>query len=149
MPLYAAYATTLDPDQMARCAPHSPLWDTGWREGWRLTFGGGRAQGDGALATVVEDVTSSVFVALYDVAEWDLKALDGWEGGDLGVYSRIKVRATTLLDGEVTAWTHVLNDYEGGLPTARYLELLAAAAEKAGAPADYVLDLRSRPCEPG
>ncbi|AAZ56593.1 gamma-glutamylcyclotransferase [Thermobifida fusca] len=148
MPLYAAYATTLDPDQMARCAPHSPLWDTGWLEGWRLTFGGGRAQGDGALATVVEDVTSSVFVALYDVTERDLHALDSWEGSDIGLYSRIKVRATTLFNGEVTAWIHILNDYEGGLPSARYLEMIASAAQKAGAPADYVQALRSRPCEP-
>ncbi len=148
VPLYAAYANNLDPDQMAECAPHSPLWNTGWLQGWRLTFGGGSAQGDGALATVVEDPGSSVFVALYDVADWDLQRLDGWEGGDIGVYTRIKVRVTTLLDGEVTAWTHVLNDYEGGLPTARYLEMLATAAEKAGAPLDYVLDLRSRPCEP-
>src|SRR5690606_12200479 len=133
---------------MARCAPHSPLWDTGWLEGWRLTFGGGRAQGDGALATVVEDVTSSVFVALYDVTERDLHALDSWEGSDIGLYSRIKVRATTLFNGEVTAWIHILNDYEGGLPSARYLEMIASAAQKAGAPADYVQALRSRPCEP-
>jgi len=48
----------------------------------------------------------------------------------------------------VTAWIHILNDYEGGLPSARYLEMIASAAQKAGAPADYVQALRSRPCEP-
>jgi hypothetical protein len=40
----------------------------------------------------------------------------------------------------------VLNAYEGGLPSARYLGIVADAAEKAGAPADYVQGLRSRPC---
>ena len=40
----------------------------------------------------------------------------------------------------------MLNAYEGGLPSARNLGLLADAAEKAGAPADYVAEIRARPC---
>jgi hypothetical protein len=39
----------------------------------------------------------------------------------------------------------VLNGYEGGLPTSWYLSEIANAAEAAGAPADYVEQLRSRP----
>jgi hypothetical protein len=50
------------------------------------------------------------------------------------------------LDGSVVAWLYVLNDWEGGLPSARYLGIVADAAEAAGAPADYVASLRSRPC---
>jgi hypothetical protein len=46
----------------------------------------------------------------------------------------------------VAAWLYVLNDYEGGLPSARYLGIVADAAEMAGAPADYVAGLRTRPC---
>jgi hypothetical protein len=46
----------------------------------------------------------------------------------------------------VLAWLYVLNAYEGGLPSARYLGMMANAAELAGAPADYVAWLRSRPC---
>jgi len=46
----------------------------------------------------------------------------------------------------VLAWTYVLNGYEGGLPSERYLGLIAEAAEAAGAPADYVEELRSREC---
>jgi hypothetical protein len=45
----------------------------------------------------------------------------------------------------VTAWVYVYNGYEGGLPTAWYLAEIAAAAEKAGAPVDYVAQLRDRP----
>ena len=51
-----------------------------------------------------------------------------------------------MLDGDALAWLYVLNAYEGGLPSARYLGILADAAEKAGAPADYVTGLRDRPC---
>jgi hypothetical protein len=45
----------------------------------------------------------------------------------------------------VTAWVYVYSGYEGGLPTAWYLAEIAAAAEKAGAPADYLTELRARP----
>jgi hypothetical protein len=43
-------------------------------------------------------------------------------------------------------WVYVLNGYEGGLPSARYLGLMADAAEAAGAPDDYIYDLRNRSC---
>ena len=52
------------------------------------------------------------------------------------------------LDGENTAWLYVLDAYEGGLPSARYLGLMAECAEAAGAPDDYVAELRRRPCRP-
>ena len=146
MALYAAYASNMDPEQMAQRAPHSPLQGTGWLQGWRLTFGGEDISWDGALATVVEDSDAQVFVALYDVPEWDEQELDGWEGTELGVYRKIRVRVQTL-EGAVVAWLYVLDDYEGGLPSARYLGILCDAAERAGAPDDYVKDLRSRPCK--
>ena len=56
-----------------------------------------------------------------------------------------ELRVSTL-DGDVLAWLYVLDDYEGGLPSARYLGMMADAAEAAGAPSDYVTWLRSRPC---
>ena len=50
------------------------------------------------------------------------------------------------LDGEELVWLYVLQAYEGGLPSARYLGVIAEAAEIAGAPVDYVAELRGRPC---
>jgi hypothetical protein len=46
----------------------------------------------------------------------------------------------------VLAWVYVLDGYEGGLPSARYLGLIAEAAQAAGAPDEYVAELRARPC---
>jgi gamma-glutamylcyclotransferase (GGCT)/AIG2-like uncharacterized protein YtfP len=145
--LYAAYGSNMDPLQMLLRAPHSPGRGTGWLQGWRLTFGGEDLGWEGALATVVEDADpeSQVFVALYDISEPDEDALDEWEGSDLGLYAKIRVRVATL-EGDVTAWLYVLDDYEGGLPSARYLGIIADAAEAAGAPDDYVVALRERPC---
>lgn len=145
MPLYAAYGSNMEPAQMMERAPHSPLAGTGWLEGWRLTFGGEDLGWEGALATIVEDPTSRVFVVLYDVNAADEKGLDRWEGGELFLHNKIRLRVQTL-DGPVLAWLYVLDAYEGGLPSARYLGVLADAAEAAGAPADYVNDLRTRPC---
>lgn len=125
--------------------PHSPLRGTGWLAGWRLTFGGEDRGWDGALATVVEDPMSQVFVAWYDVPPEDETALDGWEGCDLGLYRKLRLRVQTL-DGEELAWLYVLDAYEGGLPSASYLGVLGEAAQAAGAPDDYVYDLRHRPC---
>ncbi len=146
--MYAAYASNLDPERMLARAPHSPLQGTGWLDGWRLTFGGEDLGWDGALATVVEDPDSSVYVALYDLTPADEKRLDEWEGvGDSGLdlYRKIKVRVATL-EGEHVAWTYVLDAYEGGLPSAQYVGLIAEAAEAAGAPDDYVRALRELPC---
>lgn len=116
---------------------------TGWLHGWRLTFSGGDIGWEGALATVVEDPDSKVFVVLYDVPEEDEVSLDRWEGSELGIHRKIRVRVDT--EGEpVLAWLYVLDAYEGGLPSARYLGVMADAAEIAGAPSDYVRDLRTR-----
>jgi gamma-glutamylcyclotransferase (GGCT)/AIG2-like uncharacterized protein YtfP len=148
MALYAAYGSNLDPARMASRAPHSPLFGTGWLTGWRLTFGAEELSWDGALATVVEAPDApdqQVYVALYDLTPADERALDEWEGVPISLRRKIRVRVHTL-EGEATAWIYVLDAYEGGLPSARYLALLSDAAEAGGAPQDYVHDLRSRPC---
>jgi hypothetical protein len=149
MALYAAYGSNLDPERMAIRAPHSPLRGTGWLQGWRLTFGGEDVSWEGPLGTVVEAVDDpeghQVYVALYDLTDGDVESLDKWEGVDIGLFRKLKVRVQTL-DGDVGAWIYVLDAYEGGLPSARYLGMIAEAAEAGGAPDDYVAELRSRPC---
>lgn len=145
MPLYAAYGSNMDPAQMKERAPCSPMAGTGWLVGWRLTFGGEDLGWEGALTTIVEDPDSQVFCVLYDVSEPDESRLDRWEGAELGLYRKIRLRVQTL-EGSVLAWLYVLDAYEGGLPSARYVGVVADAAESAGAPTDYVAELRTRPC---
>ena len=142
---YAAYGSNLDPGRMRAYCPHSPMVGTGWLEGWRLTFAGEEELGwEGAVCTIVESSGDRVFVALYDVHPWDEAQLDEVEGVTSGYYRKLHLRVATL-DGDVTAWVYVYSGYEGGLPTAWYLTEIAGAAEKAGAPADYVAGLRGRP----
>jgi gamma-glutamylcyclotransferase (GGCT)/AIG2-like uncharacterized protein YtfP len=142
VPVYAAYASNMDPARMALRCPHSPLRGTGWLNGWRLTFAGEQHGWDGALATVVEAPGSQVFVTLYDLTHEDESKLDEWEPS---IYTKLRLRVDTL-EGDVLAWLYVLNDYEGGLPSASYLGILVEAAAAAGAPEDYVAELRQREC---
>ncbi len=142
MPLYAAYASNMDPARMLARCPHSPARGTGWLVGWRLTFAGEDHGWDGAIATVVEHPPSQVFVALYDLTGEDEARLDAWE---TGLYRKLRLRVQTL-EGAQLAWLYVLDAYEGGLPSASYLGILTEAADAAGAPDDYVQDLRARPC---
>jgi hypothetical protein len=143
--LYAAYGSNMNPEQMLARCPHSPAAGTGWLNGWRLSFGAEELGWDGALAMVVPEAGSQVFVALYDLSPQDQAELEFWEGTDTGLYNKVKLRVSTL-DGDVLAWVHLLDGYEGGLPSARYLGLIAEAAQAAGAPDEYVVELRERPC---
>ncbi len=145
MALYAAYGSNMDPAQMMQRCPATPVAGNGWLTGWRLTFGGEDLGWEGSLTTLVEEPDSSVFCVLYDISPADEKILDSWEGADIGLYSKIRLRVRTA-DGEKLAWLYVLQGYEGGLPSARYLGVIAEAAEVAGAPAEYVSELRSRSC---
>ena len=144
MTLYAAYGSNLDPAQMLVRAPHSPHRGIGWLENWRLTFGGEDIGWEGAVATVVEEPLSRVFVALYDLTPADEAALDNWEGANLDLYTKIRVRVHTM-NGEELAYIYVLNAFEGGLPSKRYLSIMLDAAIAAGAPVDYLEDLAKRP----
>lgn len=144
MTLYAAYGSNLDPRQMMVRAPHSPHRGNGWLKGWRLTFGGEEIGWEGSVATLVEDENSAVFVALYDLTGADELALDEWEGVTTDLYRKIRVRVESL-DGTSLCYVYVLNSYEGGLPSRRYLDIMINAAIEAGAPDDYIETLRSRP----
>jgi len=145
VPLYAAYGSNMDPAQMLCRCPHSPEAGTGWIHGWRLTFGGEELGWEGALPTIVPAEDQHVFVALYDVSAEDQRLLDAWEGADTDMYMTMRVRVLTLTE-DVLAWTYVLDAFEGGLPSARTIGLIADAAQVAGAPDDYVAALRGREC---
>ena len=146
MGLYAAYGSNMDPAQMRRRCPHSPLAGTGWLRGWRLTFGGEELGWEGALATWSARTARRLRRALRRAAA-DEQALDSWEGADHGLYQR-STCACTRWTGTCWPGSTSLDAFEGGLPSARYLGVIADAAEAAGAPDDYVAELRSRECPP-
>lgn len=122
---------------MLQRAPHSPHLGTGWLRGWRLTFGGEEIGWEGAVATLAEAPSESVFVSIYDLTRQDESNLDQWEGVTTNLYSKIRVRVDTLT-GVQLCYVYVLNSFEGGIPSKRYLEIMINAAIEAGAPSDYL-----------
>ena len=144
MALYAAYGSNMDPRQMLERAPHSPHRGTGWIEGWRLTFGGEDIGWEGSVATIVESPGSHVFVSLYELTDFDESSLDQWEGIAADLYRKIRLRVQTL-DGSPLSFIYVLNGFEGGYPSQRYLKIMVDSAIAAGAPDDYLQALRSHP----
>jgi hypothetical protein len=126
---------------MLQRAPHSPHLGTGWLRGWRLTFGGEEIGWEGAVATLAEAPSESVFVSIYDLTRQDESNLDQWEGVTTNLYSKIRVRVDTLT-GVQLCYVYVLNSFEGGIPSKRYLEIMINAAIEAGAPSDYLEKLK-------
>lgn len=59
------------------------------------------------------------------------------------LYRKIRVRVETMTGAQL-CYVYVLNSFEGGKPSARYLEIMIAAAIEAGAPDDYIAELRER-----
>src|ERR1700727_2593906 len=139
----------MHPEQMQQRARHSPMPGPGWLHGWRLTFGGEDIGWEGALATVVQDPTSKVFVVLYDMTPAEGGHLDPWEGSQPGVHKKIRCRVERVASDTdtdpVLAWLYVVDAWEGGLPSACYIGVMADAAEIAGAPGEYVTKIRTRP----
>ena len=80
----------------------------------------------------------------------DEENLDRWEGSRAGLPQEDPLPGATAQSSDTTtdpvlAWLYVVDAWEGGMPSARYLGVMADAAEIAGAPAEYVHDLRTRP----
>ena len=97
----------------------------------------------------MEDPTSKVFVVLYDMTSADENTLDRWEGSELGIHKKIRCRVERVSSDTTTdpvlAWLYVVDAWEGGLPSARYIGVMADAAEIAGAPDEYVHKIRTCP----
>ncbi len=87
-----------------------------------------------------------MYVAVYDLTPADEKDLDEWEGERPRAVPQGARAGRPARRARTLAWVYVLDAYEGGLPSAHYLGVLADAAEAAGAPDDYVTAVRSMPC---
>ncbi len=142
VPIYAAYGSNMHPEQMLTRCPHSPMSGTGWLHGWRLTFAGATSAGKAHWRRSWKMPTQGVRGAVRRSRGRRTQPRP-LEGAELGFHRKIRVRVDTA-DGPTLAWLYVVDGYEGGLPSARYLGVMADAAEIAGAPSDYVRDLRTR-----
>ncbi len=160
--LYFAFASNLDPVQMAdRCPSHRVVGLAELRD-HRLVFPLFSQHWGGGVASVQHTHGQSVWGILYEVNDADQKVLDGWEGfrgpGDQhNVYDRdtLVVELTRADDGSfprrVRAALYVARPQNPSPPTRRYLDAILRGAKHHHLPDEYVarLALTSvRPEEP-
>ncbi len=126
--LYFAYGSNLNLEGMAsRCLDSEPV-GRATLDGWALTFRG--------VADIERRDGSRTRGALWRISERDLERLDAYEGYP-GLYRRELVAVRTA-EGEVVAFTYVMNEDYVGLPSPAYFEVIKRGYEQWDLP---ILDL--------
>jgi gamma-glutamylcyclotransferase (GGCT)/AIG2-like uncharacterized protein YtfP len=139
--LYFAYGSNLLSKQMSARVASARAVGTAWVDGHRLFFGKRGRDGSGK-ATLVTDVSSRVWGALYaiDPAHWE--RLDGFEPG----YARVELIVTTARGERVNAASYVAREMASDpVAFAWYKRLIVDGAREHDLPAPYIESLLKLP----
>lgn len=138
MPLYFAYGSNLDIEQMRQRCPSARVIGVGRLSDHRLAFSRYSDSRGGGVADIVPDEGQVVWGLLYDVSERDLKGnLDRYEGYPRH-YTRLRLRIETLTEGEPDAWVYSVVDKDEYIePDSHYLGIIRTAADRLGFPEEY------------
>jgi len=131
-----AYGANLDEAAMAHRCPDARPAGVPRLPGWRFLT---NRRGWG---TIVPAPGGRVFGRLWHVTAADVASLDDYEGLPEGLYHRGQIEVLAPDGRTVNAWAYFAADCEPGPPQPGYLEQVSAAAERLGAPAEYVAELR-------
>ena len=110
--------------------------------GWKLTFTRDSPAWGGGVGHIEPDGADEVWGVLWDLTEEHLRALDEYEGVDVGAYMRDRVSVTH--DGrslEAIVYVAVPRGFKA--PSKKYVSALVRGAEDHGLPASYVDRLRA------
>jgi len=138
MPLYFAYGSNLDVQQMQhRCAEAVRLVAPGCLRGYTLAFNAYASSCGGGVADVVIAPQQEVWGLVYDVSLAGLEHLDVYEG-----YPHLYTRFQGIIDTShsvlTTVWIYtVVNKQEFIPPSKEYLGILQRAARCFDFPGAY------------
>jgi gamma-glutamylcyclotransferase (GGCT)/AIG2-like uncharacterized protein YtfP len=145
---YFAYGSNLDLMQMQLKCPDAQFVSTARLDGYKICFPRKSFVRDCATVSVEPDVGESVWGALYEIDEGDLKRLDEREGyaprreRDKNPRYRITVRVEGSDERSVVAEAYVAVPAENpGLPSPHYIGYLVAAAAECGLPKSHLVKL--------
>lgn len=143
--IYFAYGANIDPQQMRLRCRRARAVGPARLDGWRLCFPRFSFIRQSALASIEEARDDSVWGALYDIEEPDMKRLDACEGYYLASdpqgnpYNRIAVEVRYREGDRASAFTYVATPMAyGGEPSHDYLSQLARCGAALGFPDEYV-----------
>src|SRR4030042_1135643 len=128
MPLYFAYGSNLDAEQMKRRCPESRIITTGCLRGFCLNFTWYSSGWGGGVADVVIDPQREVWGLIYELTERDLKLLDYYEGYPK-FYTRFQTSIKTSERIFNDVWVYEVVSKNAFIPPTRlYLEIIKRGA---------------------
>jgi gamma-glutamylcyclotransferase (GGCT)/AIG2-like uncharacterized protein YtfP len=138
---YFAFGSNLPLARLRARAPSARVRDAAQLAGFRLTLDKRSVDGTGKV-NLLRDANASVWGVVFEIAEAELAALDGFEPG----YARIRVPVTLRAGGACEAQAFLSEQREAGLRAAPgYKALILAGAREHGLPADWILRLAALP----
>lgn len=143
--IYFAYGANIDQQQMRLRSRSARNVGLARLDGWRLCFPRYSFIRQSALASIEEAADESVWGALFEIADADMKRLDACEGYYVASdrqgnpFNRIDVEARYKEGDKVKAFTYVANPMAyAGEPSHDYLSQIARCGRALGFPEDYV-----------
>ncbi|MFH1596996.1 MAG: gamma-glutamylcyclotransferase family protein [Pseudomonadota bacterium] len=137
MPLYFAYGSNMDINQLRQRCPKSKFINIGKLIGYRLEFTHYSSGWEGGVADVVPDSEKEVWGIVYQLSKSDLVRLDSYEGYP-DIYTRFKTGIETPFGRKSNVWVYRVV-YKGTYePTRAYLDIIKRAALTYQFPANYI-----------
>lgn len=138
MPLYFAYGSNLDIEQMRQRCPSSRVVGIGRLPAHRLAFSRYSDSRGCGVADIVPDEGQEVWGLLYEISDEDLKgSLDRYEGFP-HCYTRLLLQVETLSVGDPDAWVYSVVEKDDHVePDSYYLDIICSAAASLGFPQEY------------
>jgi gamma-glutamylcyclotransferase (GGCT)/AIG2-like uncharacterized protein YtfP len=148
VPLYFAYGSNLNPEQMAqRCPGHRVVGRASLAD-YALRFRGYGRDWAGAVGTVEPAPGSTVWGVLFDLTPAHYTTLDEYEGYDApgaasNLYDRVLVSVRREDGSMVECLTYVIRPLPEGLPSKAYRDTIVAGLRHHGLPSDYIASLEA------
>ncbi|MDC0357983.1 gamma-glutamylcyclotransferase [Oligoflexia bacterium] len=130
MPLYFAYGSNMDLEQMQERCPASKVVSVGVLQDYRLDFTHYATRWNGGVGDVVPEGDATVWGLVFELPEEDLLRLDDFESRP-HVYDRclvnIKIESEVLKD----VWVYTIQNRKPFIaPSSRYLNTIKNAAKE-------------------
>ena len=137
MPLYFAYGSNLDAEQMRERCPGSSLISTGVLKGYRIDFTRYSRGFNGGVADVLADPAQDVWGKVWELTNEHFESLDGYEGYPI-VYTRFQSVIMGPREKFTDVWVYtVVNKKSFVAPSEFYLNIIKQAAIDYGFPESY------------
>ena len=145
---YFAYGSNLDLMQMQLKCPDAQFVSTARLDGYKICFPRRSFVRDCAVISIEPEAGESVWGALYEIEDRNLKRLDEREGynprrdREKNSRYRLTVQVESSDERSVSAAVYVAVPSENpGLPTPQYIGYLVASAAECGLPKSHMVKL--------